>query len=189
MLRFSSGSGVSRIPCCCANWNRFTASELRTWAGSVTQSANCLAVQIVEGDWRERFRSGLSATGDLLFVSFDPYMFDRHGPGRVPKLGNMYPEDLDLLATAIAPISTGVIVQLSTYSANNDNTQASVIEAVRSRIAQSRLALTGVARVDGNMMSMILTREVQWVDALRDVPARFQHWLERLKAESTPAVS
>jgi len=166
-----------------------TAGELRAWARSVAQSAKCVAVQIVEGDWRKRFRSGLSASGDLVLVSFDPYMFDRHGPGRLPNAGNLYLEDLDLLATAIAPITAGVIVQLSTYSANNDNPQASVIEAVRSRIAQSRLALTGVARVDGNMMSMILTRDVQWADALRDVPARFQHWLERLKAESTSAAS
>jgi hypothetical protein len=161
-----------------------TVGELRTWGAAVSQADDRRGVEVAEGDWRERFRDGLNLPGDLLFVSFDPYMFDRHGPGRTPKTGNMYPDDLDLLATAIAPATQSVIVQVSTYSANNDNAQQAVIETVRSRLASCGLEMTCVTRADGNMMSMVLTRRLAWVDSLRDLPSRFERWLHRLRADA-----
>src|SRR5207249_443323 len=137
-----------------------------------------------EGDWRERFSSGLDLRADLLFVSFDPYMFDRNGPGRSHRTGNMYPCDLDRLAAAIAPVSQGVVIQLSTYSANNSNPQQTVIDVVSSRVAPSMLEIVAVIRADGNMMSMVLARNLDWVDSLRELPSRFTAWLSKLKEES-----
>lgn len=161
-----------------------TVDDLRTWAETVRLSPTCMNVEVAEGDWRERFSSGIDLRADLLFVSFDPYMFDRNGPGRTFRTGNMYPCDLDRLAAAIAPISQGVVVQLSTYSANNNNPQQMVIDVVSSRVAPSMLEIAAVIRADGNMMSLVLTRNLSWVDSLRELPPRFAAWLSNLKGES-----
>jgi hypothetical protein len=65
-----------------------------------------------------------------MFISFDPYMFDRHGSGRNP--GNLDPGDLDVLNEAVDSIHGPVVVQLSMFSANNANRQADVIQVVTS---------------------------------------------------------
>jgi hypothetical protein len=107
-------------------------------------------------------------------------MFDRHGSGRNP--GNMDPSDLDLLATTVEPIRCGLVVQLSTYSANNANPQAAVTDVVTSGLERSRLQLLAVVRADGNMMSLIFGRNIEAVSSLRAMQARFDSWLTRVKA-------
>jgi hypothetical protein len=74
-------------------------------------------------------------------------------------------------------------VQLSTYSANNDNPQSAVTKVVRSRLSQVGLELLAAVRADGNMMSLILGRDVKTAVQIAALPARFEAWLSRAKAE------
>jgi hypothetical protein len=117
----------------------------------------------------------------MVLLSFDPNMFDRHGSGR--NAGNMDPSDLDLLAATIDSLNNRVLVQLSTYSANNDNPQQAVTEAVRSRLSQVGVDLVASVRADGNMMSLVLGRDVKTAAAIAALPARFEAWLRRAKME------
>ncbi len=156
-----------------------TARELRLWAADVKLRQPSVAVEVAEGDWRDRFRRGLGLSGDLALFSFDPYMFDRHGLGRNP--GHMYPGDLDVFTQAITELNQGVIVQLSTYSANNNNPQDAVIQALKSRLEFSGLEIVAVVRADGNMMSVLLARNVDWQASLNSIPARFQSWLAQAR--------
>ena len=57
-------------------------------------------------------------------------MYDRHGPPSEPKRENMYPEDLVSLLEAVHEMPNGILVQLSTYSANNANSQGDVLQQV-----------------------------------------------------------
>jgi hypothetical protein len=82
---------------------------------------------------------------DLVFFSFDPYMFNRNTV-RVSEPGNMYPGDLDRFVTAIRPILQSLVVQLSTYSVNNANSQASVIRTVCSCLKDSGLEIVATVR-------------------------------------------
>ncbi|MDP2663801.1 MAG: hypothetical protein Q8R28_24055, partial [Dehalococcoidia bacterium] len=159
-----------------------TVQELRRWVEDrVERSPKCVHANVADGDWRNRFRDGLPAWGDLTFLSFDPYMFDRNGPGRNPKPGNMYPSDLELLAAAVEPIQSPVIVQLSTYSANNDNPQSAVVKVVHSRLEHSGLQEVAKVRADGNMMSLVLARNIDGVESIRSLSARFESWLGQVR--------
>ncbi len=160
-------------------WDPTTARELELWAGDLRSSARCLGADIVAGDWRQRFREGLPSSTDLTFISFDPYMFDRHGSGRNP--GNMDPTDLERLVSALDTIQNSVLVQLSTYSANNANAQADVREAISSSLEPSSLQEIAVVQADGNMMSLVYGRNLAIGDSMRSSPSRFTTWLNRIK--------
>lgn len=159
-----------------------TAKQLAAWKRQLEQKVNCTAAEVAEGDWRDRFSRGLAISGDLVLLSFDPYMFDRNGPGSNPKPGNMYPTDLDLIGETTATLQGPLLLQLSTYSANNDNPQNKVVKLVKSRLERFGFDLVGVARADGNMMSIVLSRSAGWVHSLGSLPSRFDAWLSRAKA-------
>jgi hypothetical protein len=157
-----------------------TAQELDAWVKVARRSPKCVYARVFKKDWRFRFRQGLPVLGDLVFFSFDPDMFSRNSVrNRNPR--HMYREDLECFATAIQPISQSLVVQLSTYSAQNDNSQPDVIDVVRSSLKDSGLEIVATARADGNMMSLVLARGIEWSDSLRSFGARFDSWLELVK--------
>jgi hypothetical protein len=153
-----------------------TAGELEAWLESISRAPNCRGDEIYEGDWRARFKKGISPAGDLVFFSFDPYMFDRHTV-KEARLGNMYPEDLALLVSTVRSMRHGVIVQLSTFNANNVNPQGKVSAAIASEFEKCGFKIIANVRANGNMMSVVLTRNVDWDDSLRALPDRFSLWL------------
>jgi hypothetical protein len=156
------------------------AKHLQTWAQNVKrESPQCVSTEVA-GDWRDRFRRGLLLSGDLAFFSFDPCKFDRHEPSRkIP--GDVYPSDLECFTASVQPMSQGVIVQLSTYSARNDNLQQDVIELVHSRLKDSGFEIVASVHANDNMMSMVLSRNIAWADSLRSMESRFKSWLDRVK--------
>jgi len=155
-----------------------TVLYLNRWARIARQFPGCEGVKVAAGDWRSYLCGHLLPSSDLVFFSFDPYMFDRHGSGRNP--GNMDPEDLNRLARVFDTVDSPVLVQLSTYSANNNNPQEAVAEVITSTL--HRVGLVGVARVrvDGNMMSLVLARNVN-APALQQLASRFSAWLASVR--------
>ncbi len=121
--------------------------ELQAWAHEMGLSGEC----VFDGDWRLRFNRELPVSADLVFFSFDPYMIS-HVPVGCPKPANIYPDDLDLLAAAVARIPTGIVVQLSTYSTQNGNSQDEATREVQPNL---------------QMMSLVLTRGLPWTGALQ----------------------
>src|SRR5260370_12328137 len=99
-------------------------------------------------------------------------MFNRHAV-KDPNPAHMYPSDLDLLSTVIQPISNGVIVQLSTYSANCANSQRDVIEVVTSLLRGCGLEIVAAVSVNRQMMSLVLARGFEWSDSIGSLASRF----------------
>jgi hypothetical protein len=156
-----------------------TVGELRTWVREIGLPDGC----VFGGDWRLRLDQSLPALADLTFFSFDPNMIS-HVPVRNRESAIMYPDDLDLVAAAVARIPTDIVVQLSTYSTNNGNSQNKVTSAVQSRLDRAGLdivatvrPLTKKDRPRRDMMSIILTRGLRWAGTLRDLESRFHSWL------------
>ena len=156
--------------------DRATAGELTRWSDVIHGGPNCAGIEIFKGDWRARFKQDIFPEGDLVFFSFDPYMFNHHSVTK-PYPGNMYPEDLDILASAVQGIRQGTIVQLSTFCANARNPQRKVSAAIGSEFEKCGLRIIAKVRANGNMMSLVLTRNVDWNDSLRTLPERFNLWL------------
>jgi hypothetical protein len=151
-----------------------TVVALNRWARIAREFHGCEGVEVAEGDWRNYLRGPLLPSSDLALFSFDPYMFDRHGSGQNP--GNMDPTDLDRLVELLDHVQDPVVLQLSTYSANNNNPQEDVGQAITSKLEQASLVEAARVRVDGNMMSLVFTRNVKALD-LGLLPNRFNDWL------------
>lgn len=149
-----------------------TAEALRNWAQDRP------AVTVVEGDWRDTFDRGLP-NAPLTLLSFDPYMYNRHPRKRNP--GNLYSSDLERLLRALSTVQGGVLVQLSTYAANDDNPQGAVISSANTILATGGFCLAAVVPVDGQMMSLVYVRGLDWSVELVDIPERFDEWLAKLR--------
>lgn len=161
-----------------------TIAELQRWARAIPN----VDVKIAPGDWRCRFIDGLRVSGelaDLTFVSFDPYVISRHCGVQRPCRGNMYPEDLYLAVQAMKEIQTPVMIQLSTYSAQN-NSQPDVEQCIRDRFVNKGGGIEQVAAVtaDSDMMSVVLARGVEWTGELKSLNKRFQNWLNIARLRS-----
>ena len=141
--------------------------------------------KLFRGDWRNRFEEGLPTpcevrlpTNALTLVSFDPNMYSRHTPKR-PDPARLYRTDLKLALRALDSVKGGILMQLSTYTANGNNPQGAVISSVNSVLRSGGFALAAVVRVDGNMMSVIFSRNVKWAADLAGLPHQFEKWLIR----------
>jgi hypothetical protein len=153
-----------------------TVQAIRFWLGTLDPVET--PHELHPGDWRDRFRRGMPTYGAAYLLSFDPFMFDRHGPGTNPRPGNMYPQDLLRVGAALLELpQRPTIVQLSTYSANNGNRQDDVISAVCPVFDAAGYLLVSCVRADGNMMSLVFSRHMPDPTDFLDLPDRFNHWL------------
>ncbi len=147
-----------------------TADDIIEWQRTLPIESQ---IELHRGDWRTRLRDDLPRTAACL-VSFDPYMIIGENPA-APMQGHMYLQDLVRAAAGILDIQSGpLLVQLSTYSAQN-NSQDEIVAIVEWIMAAVGLELVDAVRASGHMMSMVLTRDV----AQRPVQLheRFNAWL------------
>jgi len=132
-----------------------SASQLRDWL----QYANPMNPQVHHGDWRALFAAGLTEHGDFTIISFDPKMFDRHGPSA--NRSHLWPDDLDLVVAATQHFIHPVLIQLSTYSTNRDNAYPAVLRTWRERLGKGAFRSVGVLRLrHPTMMTAFFGRAV-----------------------------
>lgn len=161
-----------------------TVTALNDWLPSVQGQPKCKRAKVFVGDWRTRFARDLPSPSDvglpegsLTLISFDPNMYDRHGLPRNPKPENMYPCDLRVVADALNGIDGAAILQLSTYSANNANSQTQVLASVNAVLTGKGFDLAAQVVLDGNMMSLVYQRGIDWACKLKTLQARFRKWI------------
>lgn len=159
-------------------WDPDTVDELHQWKREQESRPECIEVDIAPGDWRSRFQRGVSQCGQLTLMSFDPDMFSRKGSksGR-----NMTPADLKVIADAVEQIPGTVVIQLSTYDVNGDNSQRDVEPVIVAGLESAGITLGAVVKTDEKMMSLILGRSSNagFSEGLSTMPERFDSWLER----------
>lgn len=154
-----------------------TANDIDEWKRTLPTES---VAELYRGDWRNRLSQGLPAGSEAYLISFDPYMFDRHGPSTVPNPGNMWPSDINHIRAAVLALEregVPIIVQLSTYSANNANRQQDVVSTIKPLLKVVNLELAATVRADGNMMSMVFTRSIPRV-ADAGLEQEFRTWFE-----------
>ena len=150
-------------------------SLLRSWAVKHSD----IEIEIAAGDWRTRFNRALPKQEGLVFISFDPYMFNRHRRKENP--GNMYPADLDRLVDATGSFPENVLIQLSTYDTNDDNGQNAVAECIRSGLESGGFEEVAIVKPSAKMMSLLYQRRVDFSAELTSLPCRFQTWFDAIE--------
>ena len=175
---------------------RTTADEIEHWLGDVCSLRGYCLADLDRGDWRNQFKQGLPSPTDvglghdaLTLISFDPYTIGVSLNKDLPekKQGNMYPQDLALVANAVEKVEGGVLLQLSTYSANvgilrqGANSQVMVTAMIDNILGQAGFKLAAKTRPDGNMMSLIYARDIPWADDLAKLGVQFTEWYQRVR--------
>ena len=164
--------------------NGRTCAEIEDWRQRVDKRRK--ATKLFCGKWQERFKDGLPspadvglADGSLTLVSFDP---NKCGHRNVisDRWWNIYPRDIQLAMDAMQDIRGGILMQLSTYTADGGSPHRRVIASMNQVLATKDFRLLGVVRLDGHMMSMVYGRNVSWAAELVDLGDRFDKWLSVL---------
>jgi len=155
------------------------AQEISKWLETLSPETSH---ELHRGDWRTRFESGLPREYTNYLISFDPYMFDRHGPALAPNVGNMWPADIIRLCTPLIELpASRIVVQLSTYSANNGNPQAAVIETITPIFEAAGFRLDAKVRADGSMMSLVFSRGLSTPSPFATLEEQFSRWLDQAR--------
>ena len=164
--------------------NKRTCAEIEDWRQRVDKRRR--ATKLFCGKWQERFKNELPspadvglADGSLTLIAFDPNMYDRHKVAK-PRPENLYPECLEVVAGAVKNLRSDILIQMSTYSANNANPQEAVILSTNQVLATKGFRLLAVVRLNGNMMSMVYGRNLSWAADQADLAnlgGRFDKWL------------
>jgi len=164
--------------------NGRTCAEIEDWRQCVDKRRK--ATKLFCGKWQERFKDGLPspadvglADGSLTLIAFDPNMYDRHKVA-TPRPENIYPECLEVVVGAVKNLRSDILIQMSTYSANNANPQEAVILSTNQILATKGFRLLAVVRLNGNMMSMVYGCNLSWAADQADLAnlgGRFDKWL------------
>jgi len=85
----------------------------------------------------------------------------------------MYPGDLNIAMNSLKNVKGAILIQLSTYSANNDNPQNKVMETIDKNIAPHGFSRIAVVKADGNTMSLVYGRNLAWPDAFEVISESF----------------
>jgi hypothetical protein len=147
-------------------------------AAAIREWADPNALELWEGDWRVRFRKRLSPPCDILLISFDPYMYDKNPELATKNPGMMYPQDLCLIVEAIREVRGPIIIQLSTYSVNNNNPQDLVEKSVKSILEPCGYKVAALIKADNAMMSFVLLKNADGLqERFANLQSRFTVWL------------
>ena len=166
----------------CEN-DEHTANEIEIWLRDIQVRHGCVDPPLHRGDFRDRFAypfpnprdAGLSDNA-LTLLSFDPdkYDMDPVEPGS----RDLYPGDLVQALQALENIDGEVLMQISTYSRGNENQnpQGAAISSINSILAGDGFVLAALVWANGDMMSMVYARHVEWADILSGLQQEFDVW-------------
>ena len=160
-----------------------TCQKIEPWCQRVRKLEMCKEAKLSCGKWQERFKKELPSPPDvglagevLTLISFDPNMCGYKNVIR-PCSQNLYPKDIQAAMSEISRLQGGVLIQMSTYTANGGNSHERVIASMKQVLATKDFRLLGVVRLNGHMMSMVYGRNVPWAAELADLGDRFDKWL------------
>ena len=91
----------------------------------------------------------------------------------------MWPRDIIRAGAAALELERApVVLQLSTYSANNANSQRDVVSSIEPILNAAGLELASTVHADGNTMSMVFVRGMRSIVNAR-LQEHFTMWLKR----------
>ena len=89
----------------------------------------------------------------------------------------MYQTDLDLLIKVTRSFPE-MLIQLSTYSTNDNNAQEKVIEDIRLKLSANEFEEVAIVKPNKMMMSLIYQRGLVLIDELTSLSHRFRNWFD-----------
>ena len=160
--------------------NDSVAAEIEAWFGLPETTERLQRHQLHDDDWRTGITNDAitSFESDVIVAEFDPMRFEHHGIDECSRDDRavMYPEDLDVVIDAFDGIEKPIVLQISSYSANNNNPHRIVEPAITNRLSGAGFTLHGRVEADGNMISLVYVRDVSLWPTAQTLGDRFAAW-------------
>ncbi len=156
------------------------SDEIDGWLGTPGIKARLEGSRLSRGDWRLAFSDPFTAgDADVLIIEMDPMRFEHHSPHECSRKDRavLFPEDLDLTTTALSGLTIPVLVQISSFSANNGNSHQIVEQTTTARLRESGFTLLYRAMVGGQMLTLIYGRHADSLTPSPDFETAFATWL------------
>lgn len=140
------------------------ADEIDGWLGTREVRERVAHSALLRGDWRTWVPGPLfiSPDADCLYVEMDPYRYDSRDRTvrKSTDPATVYPEDLTLLAQAFGKEERPLILQLSSFSAQNGNNPDVIEASARRSLEPHRFVFRDRVTVDGQMVSLVFVRNM-----------------------------
>ena len=158
------------------------AAEICAWLALPEIQRHLDSATLHQGNWRDRFSEGIAnQKADLIYVEMDPTRFEHHHNVQYHDPAALYPVDLDTVTQAFnASKKQGrpIVIQISSYTANNGNPHHIVEEMISARLQEDNFQLLARVKANGNMISRVYGRNVQlWEGAAGMLQDDFTAWL------------
>lgn len=163
--------------------NQTTVKEIDGWLNLPEVKERLDKFLVHQGDWR----NGLTAIAfaesntDVHFVELDPMQFERRSPANENSRNGalLYPDDIDRLVQCFRSIEKPIILQLSSYDVNNNNSLADVEPAICDPLIAAGFSLSARVCPNSQMISLVFSRGLSMWHSPDILGQRFNQWLSR----------
>lgn len=140
------------------------ADEIDGWLATQEVRERVTHSVLLRGDWRNAAMGPLlvSPDADILYIEMDPYRYDSRDQNvrKTTDSATVYPEDLTLLARSLGAEQRPLLLQLSSFSAQNGNSPEVIEASVRAVLEPHSFVFRDRVAVDGQMVSFVLARNL-----------------------------
>jgi len=158
------------------------ADEIDGWLGGSqvrSRIAHCL---LLRGDWRSSVRSPLcmDSKSACLYIEMDPMRYDSReiGARKRSDPASLYPEDISLLLDVLKNEARPVVLQISSFSAQNGNSREVIERSLRGKLEPGGFFYRDQIYVNGQMTSFIFDRGIKLHSG--SLQPAFEDWLARI---------
>jgi hypothetical protein len=174
--------GDRRLSLLLCEANPSVADEIDGWLSLPETIGRLQHRTLHRGNWQLRFAQPLApqnALPDAIYVEMDPMRFEGHPPAQAARndTAALYIEELNLVAAALIPLQMPVVIQISSFSANNNNPHDNTVAAINGVLIPAGFSLQARVEADGNMISLIYVRGLGLWDSPNVLHRQFVHWV------------
>ncbi|OGJ90696.1 MAG: hypothetical protein A2350_05330 [Candidatus Raymondbacteria bacterium RifOxyB12_full_50_8] len=148
------------------------ATDIHAFLALLGKKETIQESEVSQRDWRQGL---VLKPADICLIQFDPNRFECN-----QQTGNdgftMYPADLDRITGWLNRYATPCVIQLSSYSANNNNSVERIEDTILQKMTPAGFKLLSTVTADGNMASFIIYRGFEC--KIKDLKTCFNNWLK-----------
>lgn len=162
--------------------DQFVAAEVAGWLKLSEVAEKLVRKQLHRDDWRTGLAAMLDQgdSGVCTLIEMDPMQFDHHQGMQEPGSPMLFPEDLETIIEATEGLTGPIILQMSSYIAQNGNPHPVVEQCIAGPLHEAGFRLQGKAVANGNMISLVYARMIELWNDTGTLGQRFDCWKEGL---------